>query len=362
VTERVMIEVLRDELASTKAAGARRAAADAIAHARVSVLAPALHDLVAPTIAAELRLAAITAAATLDDRSVTGELVAALPADLADDPRVAVASVSALVQLGQRAAAEAAIRRATPHPAALAALAVVRVPALDAKLEAWFARGGVGTRAAVCAALVTPATRALLLRGLRDPDASVRAACAATAATLGARGAGRAVVARLRELARDRDHLVRAQAIAALAAVGGGRVAGAARDSAPEVRAAAAARATDDELVALAADPEPDVRAAAIAVLGARATKEARAAIARAATDEAPQVRRAAIPSITDDPALQRLAADDAPEVASDALVALVQRRGRAASTSALVARLAANAGDRERVRIALAWLLAPRP
>ncbi|MBA3461885.1 MAG: hypothetical protein H0T46_18130, partial [Deltaproteobacteria bacterium] len=48
------------------------------------------------------------------------------------------------------------------------------------------------------------------------------------------------------------------------------------------------------------------------------------------------------------------------PAVATEALVALAQRRGRAAMTGPLLTQLAAApAGSAERVRIALAWLLA---
>jgi hypothetical protein len=59
---------------------------------------------------------------------------------------------------------------------------------------------------------------------------------------------------------------------------------------------------------------------------------------------------------------LARLAAsDDSPVVRSEALVALAGRRGRAAAEAELLERLAAAPpASEERVRAALAWLLAP--
>jgi hypothetical protein len=63
---------------------------------------------------------------------------------------------------------------------------------------------------------------------------------------------------------------------------------------------------------------------------------------------------------LTSTDALTRLAGDDSPEVATAALVRLTTLRGRTAATPDLLARLAEAApASLERVRIALAWLLA---
>ncbi len=169
-----------------------------------------------------------------------------------------------------------------------------------------------------------------------------------------------ATVRRVRELALDRDRTVRARAVAALAVldrkVADERGTRAATDPAPEVRAAAIASAGESDLRALAGDPDPDVRAAAIAALADKAPE----LLERAATDVAPQVRRAAVPAIAEDELLARLAQDVAPDVATEAQVRRVQRQGRAAMTTTLLAQLAAAPpAGAERVRIALSWLLA---
>src|SRR5439155_22769906 len=127
--------------------------------------------------------------------------------------------------------------------------------------------------------------------------------------------------------------------------------------------AVAPAGEAEVELRALIDDRAADVRAAAWTVLaGAAAAPGDRAQLAaRAASDPAWQVRRAALPAVDDDELLGHLAsADDSSEVRTEALVQLAGRRGRAASEDALLSRLAdAPAGGAERVRSALAWLLA---
>ncbi|MDQ3300337.1 MAG: hypothetical protein M3619_27480, partial [Myxococcota bacterium] len=134
------------------------------------------------------------------------------------------------------------------------------------------------------------------------------------------------------------------------------RRARAADDAAPGVRAAAAIGASEQELRVLARDRDPDVRAAALAALGDRAGDLAIAAV----DDPAPQVREAALPALTDDDALLRLAGDDEPTIAIAALVRHASRRGRASITTTFLVQLAAAAPHgTERVRIALAWLLA---
>ncbi len=348
-TERVMIGALREAL---EAAGpARRAAAAAIGQARIVELAPVVRALLAETAEAEVRLVAIEAAAALGDRDAVPILARELAGDLEARPQLAHAEVAALVALGARDQVVATLRAAlaTPQPIALEALALAPVPELAGKLAAWFDRGDARTRAAVCAAIPEVA---VIARGLRDADATVRATCALAAG----HGGDAALVRRLHELARDRDRLVRARVVSALAAVDRAHPVRLADDDAPEVRVAVAQTSTDEPtLRALAGDRDPDVRAAALAALGDRAHELAE----RAAGDPAPQVRRAAVAALGDD-RLELLAGDDAPEVATAALVRHVAHLGRATAATKLLARLAvAPSGGAERVRIALAWLAA---
>ncbi len=374
--DRVMTEALREALASV-GAGARKAAVEAIGRAQVRSLAAPVRAMISPTIDTEVRLAAITAVAQLEDQAAVDVIAGLLPGDLQNYPRLAHAETAALVALGQRERVAAMIRRALDSDAAVTALhahALVPDPAVAPRLATWFKRGDARTRAAVCIAV--PAdwdAQPVVLRGLRDPDATVRAACADTvgrqarARSAGSEAGPRATadaskrigmpaLAALRELVRDRDRVVRARAVAALSMIEPRSVARAAADPAPEVRAAAVAAATEGELRTLAADPDPAVRAAALATLGDRAPE----LLALAASDVAPQVRMAAIVALADETILQALGSDGHPEVATAAVVRLATRRGRAAMASVLLGQLAAAPpGSAERVRIALGFLLA---
>ncbi len=360
--EQVMIAALREALGSTGAA-ARTSAVEAVGRAGIRVLASQVRGFLAPAVDIELRLAAITAVAALGDATAVPIMVRQLPADLANYPRLALAETAALVQLGERDAAAAAIEHAleadprAPAVPALQAVALVPIAAPARKLAAWFAAGDARTRAAVCSSVAAevPAP-AFVLRGLRDPDATVRATCADAATRQGRARVTPAVVRRLRELAIDRDRVVRARAVAALAVLDTTRGLRAATDPAPEVRAAAIPSATEAELRTMIADPDPDVRAAAVGALADNQPD----LIARAAADVAPQVRRASIKALADLETLERLGADVVPEVATAALIAVVHLRGRATMTTPLLTQLAsAPTGSAERVRIALSWLLA---
>jgi hypothetical protein len=199
-------------------------------------------------------------------------------------------------------------------------------------------------------------------RGLRDRDATVRAACVVTTYAETARRLARlagfaGIRKRLRELVRDRDAEVRAEAVRALTILEPDRVPDMTGDPAAEVRAAYA-RVPGADLKVLIEDRDPDVRAAAWTVLAVSRDKLA----AHAAADSAAQVRRAAVPAVDSDDVLLRLAtSDDDADVRTAALVELAGRRGRAGSSDLLLQRLAdAPAGSAERVRTALAWLLAP--
>lgn len=359
--ERVMIGALREALASPDGA-ARRAAVEACGRARVQELAASVRGQLVVTADPELRLAAITAVGALADRAAAPALMFALRDELAQQARSAIARIAALVAIGHAQEAADAVRAVLdggPSPIALAALVLVPLPALEAKLARWAASGDPATRGAVCAALPAAAPRratSLIVRGLRDPDATVRATCTDAAARADRAHPDAAMIKRLRELVRDRDRSVRARAVAAIGALDPAHPVHAIDDPAPEVRAAFAASATEAELRVLVADRAPEVRLAALAALGDRAAEIA----ARAAGDPAAAVRRAAIPLLADIDALDRLARDDSPEVATAALVRMTELRGRATLTSQLLDRLvAAPAGSTERARIALAWLLA---
>jgi len=361
--EHVLVAVLREALA-TGSVGVRREAIDAIGRAKVRALASDVDRVIAPTAEDELRLAAIDAARALGNATALPLLEADLADDLVHRPKIAYAKLAALVALGHADTATAAVRAAIgtgkqPAPAAIAALGVAPDLQLAGQLAGWFGRGNARTRAAICSALpaAAPDQIELVARGLRDPDATVRASCAEAATRAGKPAAAdAAVLKQLHVLARDRDQLVRARAIAAIATLDASHRERALDDAAREVRIAACIAAPESELRMLAVDRDPDVRAAAIVALGDRAAE----LTTRAVADAAPQVRRAAASVIADSDALAQLANDDSPDVAAAALVRIAAHRGRAALVTPLLGRLNQTpAASHERVRIALAWLLA---
>ena len=371
----IMNHALAEALGSADSA-TRRAAVAAIGRAHLRELAPDVRGMLRSTTDAELRLIAIEAALALEDSEAASLIVGQLPGDLPEHPRLAVAETRALVGLGHASDAARVLQAdlaATnpPHPITLQALAVAPVPAVAKRLADWMEHGDARTRFGVCAALAGHgADLALLARGLRDPDATVRVACTDSARSRAGSPKAAILVPRIRELARDRDRQVRAHALAAIVALDPAHVVSAVDDPAPEVRAAfATALATalpsesEADLRVLIDDRDADVRAAAWASLAALAAAPAdRADLAtHAVHDTAPQVRLAALPALDDDDALVRLAtSDDSTDVRTAATIQLAGRRGRAASEPQLLERLAAAPpASAERVRVALAWLLA---
>jgi len=368
--EKAVVVALKEALVSSDRL-VRRAAAEAVGRTRVQALAPDVQRLVFPSADTALQIAAINAAAMLGDPGdSTGVLLLVdLETDLAARPPLAIAKAQTLVTLGRSKDVNTIARKAlgtTPEgPAAATALAILGVapdPELAPKLTGWFTRGDARIRAAVCSALPAAGLTvalALIQRGLRDGDATVRANCIEAAVRnrkLSRARPDQNLTRRMRELVRDRDVVVRARATASIGFFEPGIRLRAFEDAAPEVRVASVTGASESELRTLSADRDPDVRAAAIASLGDRSPELA----TRAAADSAPQVRAAAVAALVDDELLEKLAQDDSPEVATAALVKLATRRGRAAITAPFLARLAdAPAGGKERVRIALAWLLA---
>ncbi|HEY5926343.1 MAG TPA: HEAT repeat domain-containing protein [Kofleriaceae bacterium] len=375
-TQQLMIATLREALASSDGT-ARHAAVEAIGRVRASELAMEVRQLLAARNDVDVRLAAINTVVQLGDKDAAAPLVEQLRVDLREQPQLALAGVRALVAIGQLDQVKQLLAtqlRAAPSQVAMQALAAAPVPELAPLLANWSRSPNARTRAAVCAALAgyPPADAAPLLeRGLRDRDAKVRATCSASSATrLHAPTLSPATKKRLLELTRDRDSTVRASALVAVAQADSARLPSALTDAASDVRAAyakalAVARpaAVDRELRALIEDRDPDVRAAAWTGFAALAQgRPGRGdAATRAAADPAPQVRLAALPAIENDEILERLARlDDTRDVRTAALVELARRRGRAAAADGLLERLAdATPGSAERVRTALAWLVA---
>lgn len=364
--ELVMIAALREGLASSDGS-TREAALEAVTRAKIVALARDVHRLIDANVQDSERTLAIAAAAALGDTRVVAPLLAALELELEDRPGVALAKLAALVALDHAAEAAKAVHAAFALPArkrgvatAVAALAIVPDDKLGKELPRWLERGDAEMRQAVCAALPAAAraqAAALIARGLRDADASVRAGCAQAAARHGARSNA---AARLVELARDRDEGVRARAVAALAALKKPIPRTALQDRASRVRAAAATGVAEADLRTLATDKDPDVRAAAVTALVAKLSERAGDLLLAAARDPASQVRRAAALGIADDAVLEKLAGDDDPDVATAALARYAQHRGRAAVTPPFLARLAGSTPrSLERVRVARAWLLA---
>ncbi len=395
-TQLLMVAALREGLQSTDA-NVRRAAVEAIGRAGVRELVPAMRELLAASSDRELRLAGLDAGVRLGDGALVPIAAEHLRNDIRDDRRLAAAETAALVALGASNEAIAILRDELEHAsepalAALYALAHVWIPELGGRLTRWSSHRDGRVRAAACAGFaVAPADSAwpLIERGLRDRDASVRASCAHAAKGRQPQAgpdAGR-VVSLLRALLKDRDVLVRARAIGALAVLAPSTLPTlvGSEDSphvgsdprtverSTEVRRAyaaalAVARPADVEarLLPMLTDLDADVRAEAwtswLTLPSGASTEADRARLAaRAATDPTSQVRRAAVPALDDDALLLSLATgDDSAEVRTAAIVALAGRRGRLAAAELLLLRLGeAPSRSAERVRTGLAWLLA---
>jgi hypothetical protein len=371
----VMVAALREGLGSSDGT-ARRAALVAIGRATLTELGDAVDARLSDS-DEDLRLAAIDAAGKV---FATRALALQLPIDLKTHRRFALAEARSL---GSDEIADATRDvldnpHANPDARGTALEVLQYAPRVAARYTARFGRGEALERAGACHAagvVDDDATWAWIAKGLRDAEATVRAACVEATHAQAAHHYDKdkrafddrhiaPLLERIRELAHDRDRAVRARAITALA-IDADHPVRAADDPAAEVRAAYAAtipapptpqQATD--LRALLEDRDPDVRAAAWA-------REAVLVLdpehdVRATGDPAAQVRRAALPTFDNEVLAHLAASDDSPDVRTDALVLLAQRRGRAEMTRPLLERLAAAPpASAERVRVALAWLLA---
>lgn len=343
----LVVAALREALGSSESA-VRRSAVEAIGRAQVTELVADVRGLLASTSDVELRLVAIATVAKLGDDRAAATLLDELARDSVESPKLARAVMAALVALHHEAELSQWLRarvgrEAHPNPTLIEGLAYVDVPELRRQLVRWQTSSDVRTRAAACRAAPS-------VRGLGDRDASVRATC------VDAIRDPAKFRSQLTKLTKDRDVTVRAGAVRLLAIAG-------VDDPAPEVRAAYARALplTHPDLRALLADRDPDVRAAAWTNFVRVDAPDKTSLAAQAALDPAAQVRKAALVALDDDALLGKLATtDEAGDVRTEATVQLAMRRGRAAVTDALLDRIAlAPPGSGERVRAALAWLLA---
>jgi TonB family protein len=343
--EKLAIAALREGLASSDSA-VRRSAALAVGRALVIELSTDVRDVLTSTADLELRLAAVETVSRLGGGIFARVLLDELAKDMVEAPRVARQEMAALVMIGHQSDLEAwlraHLRHAKPNPTLVEALGYVTLPELTKQLAVWQSSSDVRLRAATCRA--APSAKLLA-----DRDATVRAACLAARDLTPFRK-------QLAKLAKDRDVNVRAAAVER-------SVAPSLDDPAPEVRAAyaRALAPVHADLRVLLADRDPDVRAAAWTTFAKGDESDKAKLAADAALDPAAQVREAAAVAIDDDALLDKLATtDEAADVRTAAMVQLAVRRGRAAITEALLTRMAdAPAGSSERVRVALAWLLA---
>jgi hypothetical protein len=383
-TRTLMVAVLREALGGTDD-WARRTAIVAIGRAHLEALAPDVRAHLISTTEPQVRWAAIEAAADLGDENAVEPISRALVTDLVDYPRLALGEAGVLAALHHSDVVADTCLAVLDDPKANA---VARATALGAlkyapftatKLAGRFGRGDALERAAACTAASgaeLDVAWVWLGKGLRDADASVRAACVEAVHTQAIRHLDinkqafddrriAPMLERIRELARDRDRAVRARSVAVLSFDREHGVR-AIDDPAAEVRVAYAGylrprvEQESADLRALLDDRDADVRAAAWTRELSTASPDLAKFADHAMTDPAPQVRRAALPAFHLDELARLAASDDSPDVRTDALVLLAERRGRADVTSMLLERIAdAPPGSPERVRAALAWLLA---
>lgn len=373
-TRQLMVAALREAVASSDV-GVRRAAVLAVARAGVDELRDDVRALATTT---DVELATLVIAhGFVPDAALQAEIRRSLD----DGSPLALAALQALAHRDPAAASEVVRAALATHrisdPVILQALAIVPLREAERELTTAATRGQPAVRAGACHALGhfrVELAWPLISRGLADRDANVRASCLLAmrdqlAASVTAR-AKQLARARVRTLLHDRDAVVRARALGVLAALDPSSVPDASDDRAAEVRVAfaeALARRprgdSETQLLALADDRDPDVRAAAWSVLASAANPERELSrrAARAMTDPAPQVRLAALPAVRDDELLARLAnRDESSDVRTAALVQRARLRTRRALTDVLLERIAgAPVGSAEHVRSALAWLVA---
>jgi TonB family protein len=384
MADRLFQAAIREALRSPDPA-VQRVAIAAAAEARLAAAGPELRALAETAADAANRAAALEALGAIKDVGAAPLALAALERDAGATAEITAAAAGALAAMGKGAEAGAVVERwltegRAGHKAkswaALIALRELPMPSAVPELDRLMKSGDARAAAAACTALGTTASASAevwkaLRKGLDDPDASVRAACARGAATAAERGSkSRSAFWRSAELLRDRDERVRAGAVRAAARIDPARASQelqvlAKERSLPVLVALTAAwgpigPTPHRQLLTLAGHPDPGVRAAAVEALAARSDDTSRAAAAARAVDPDPRVRVVAVAAVRDPAQLATLAEDSAPEVRSAAVVALAKLRGRRTilveQTQAVAA---APAASPERVSLALGWFLA---
>ncbi|HEY0250299.1 MAG TPA: TonB family protein, partial [Kofleriaceae bacterium] len=210
----VMTATLRDAIENGVDTAVQRAAVNTIGDAKLAPFVKPIAGLLDAT-DDQLRAAATITIGELGDRAMVKPLAERLARHLAAHDRLAIADAQALVALGADPAP--VIEGALPDPIALEASA--KAPRWTPKLVAAM-KGNALTRTAACIALAPHLDHAEVLaaitRGLADPDASVRASCAAAAPPR-----------LVEQLLHDRDRAVRASAVLAIGTADPSKIAGA---------------------------------------------------------------------------------------------------------------------------------------
>lgn len=366
---RVFLAAVAEALAGS--GQVQRAAVEAVRRAGLKELSPQLEPLARDPDPA-LRAAAVTALAAVGDAKVAPLLLEQLAATR--DGQLAAALARALTTMGPAASPDAAVVKLADGDreaqlTALAALGELTVsPALAQRVSKWATSRDPAIRGALCAALAKAKATAMLRwqilgKGLDDRDGSTRAACTAALVVVAQKPQPWMLTA-LGRLVDDRDQRVRAAAVAASMRWAPTRLdpqlPRLVADGDAAVRAATVAalarRGDVTQLRALLADPDAGVRrtaALALVMVDGPAVREA------ALRDADPRVRMVALEVKGDLPlTLKLLANDEAPEVRTEVEVLHVANHGETLQ-SGMVRLSGADAATLDRVRIAMAWLLA---
>jgi HEAT repeat protein len=349
----------------------QRAAVEAVRRAQLKQLASKLMPLARDPDPA-LRAQAATALAAVGDSAAAPLLLEQLAATR--DRQLAATLVRALVTMGPAGSPDAVVIKLADGDreaqlTALAALAEMTVsPALAQRVSKWAISRDPAVRGALCAAVARAKILAslrweILGKGLDDRDGSTRAACTAALVPLQQKPQPWMRMA-LSQLVDDRDQRVRAAAVAASMRWAPTRLDGQlprlVADLDPAVRASAVAalarRGDVAALRGLLADGDAGVRrtaALALALVDGPAVRDA------ALRDPDAKVRMVALEVRGDQSlALKLLANDESPEVRTEVEVINVANHGETLQ-SGMVRLSGADAATLDRVRIAMAWLLA---
>ncbi len=366
---RVFLAAIAEAL--TQSGQVQRAAVEAVRRAGLKELAPQLEPLARDADPA-LRAAAVTALAAVGDAKVAPLLLEQLAATR--DGQLAAALARALSTMGPSASPDAAVVKLADGDreaqlTALAALGELTVsPALAQRVSKWSTSKDPAIRGALCAGvakakILSTLRWQILGKGLDDRDGSTRAACTGALVTVAQKPQPWMLTA-LTRLVDDRDQRVRAAAVAASMRWAptklDAQLPKLVADVDPAVRAATVAalarRGEVAQLRALLTDADAGVRrtaALALVMVDGPAVREA------ALRDPDPRVRMVALEVKSDlSLSIKLLANDESPEVRSEVEVLHVANHGETLQ-SGMVRLSGADAATLDRVRIAMAWLLA---